>query len=132
MSPLNDENAKIVPVDIFRAKALIKASQEAISTIKAIPLNVHTNKTILRELYEGLRQYCEALGYLKGYKFRSHEVITTFLTTELQETTIAQEFDRYRKLRNGINYYGHDIAQETVQDALKRIPKLIEELKKYE
>ena len=41
------------------------------------------------------------------------------------------KFDRYRRLRNGINYYGEDIDIETVKEAIIEIPKLIKELEKF-
>ena len=115
----------------IRASSLFKSSVQAIETAKFIQLNPNTLKSILRELYEGLREYCEAIGYLKGYKFLDHESITYFLRDILKEISISKKFDRYRKLRNGINYYGEDIDIETVKEAIIEIPKLVKELKKY-
>lgn len=96
---------KIMPHKI-RASSLFKSSIQAIETAKIIQLNSNTLKSILRELYEGLREYCEAIGYSKGYKFQDHESITYFLRDVLKEQSIFIKFDRYRRLRNGINYYG--------------------------
>src|SRR3989344_79379 len=115
----------------IRASSLFNSSIQAIETAKFIQLNNNALKSILRELYEGLREYCEAIGYLKGYKFLDHESITYFLRDFLKEQSISIRFDRYRKLRNGINYYGEDIDIETVKEELIEIPKLIKELEKY-
>jgi len=114
-----------------RASSLFSSSIQAIETAKVIQLNTDTSKSILRELYEGLREYCEAIGYLKGYKFLDHESITYFLRDILKEQSVSIKFDRYRKLRNGINYYGEDIDIETVKEAIIEIPRLIKELEKY-
>lgn len=122
---------KKIPKQTERAKSLLKSSQQAIATAKEIQLKESTLKTIFRELYEGFREYCEAIGYFKGYKFLSHETITYFLDEILEEKEISLKFDRYRKLRNKINYYGENISQETVKEALFGIPKLIDSLKKY-
>ena len=121
---------KEVPKDILRAKSLIKSSEQALNTARIIPVKEETLKTIFRELYESLRQYCEALGYSKGYKFFNHESITPFLNEILEEKEISLKFDRYRKLRNGINYYGNSIEISTVKEALREIPLLIGKLKK--
>ena len=121
---------KIVP-NKLRASSLFKSSIQAIETAKIIKLNPNALKSILRELYEGLREYCEGIGYLKGYKFLDHESITYFLKDILKEENISKKFDRYRKLRNGINYYGEDIDIETIKGAIIEIPKLIKELEKY-
>lgn len=122
---------KKVPVDLIRAKSLIKSSEQALATAKIIPFKEETYKTILRELYESLRQYCEAIGYVKGYKFLNHESITCFLDEIIKEKQLSIKFDKYRKLRNGINYYGNTIDIETVKEALVEIPLLIYKLKKH-
>ena len=122
---------KKLPVDKFRAESLIKSAEQAVETAKSILLDENSAKTILRELYEGFREHFEAIGYLKGFKFFSHEVITCFIEEILKDKIIAGKFDRYRKIRNGINYYGKNVDLETVREALKEIPKLIKELQKF-
>ena len=128
---LADGKAKKVMPNNIRASSLFKSSIQAIETAKVIKLNQNTLKSILRELYEGLREYCEAIGYLKGYKFLDHESIGYFLRDVLKEQSVSMKFDRYRKLRNGINYYGEDINIETVKEAVIEIPKLVKELEKF-
>jgi len=114
-----------------RAKNILTSSKQAIETAKIIPFRKQTLKTIFRELYEGLREYCEAIGYLKGYKFLDHESISYFITEILREETLANQFDRYRKLRNKINYYGEEINAETVQEAITQIPPIIHQLEAF-
>jgi hypothetical protein len=128
---LNLGKVKKVVVNNSRALSLIKSSSQAIESAKIIPLNLNTAKSVLRELYEGLREYCEAIGYFEGYKFLDHESITYFLRDVLKEDSLSAKFDRYRKLRNGINYYGDDINIVTVKDALYEIPLLLKELRKF-
>jgi len=123
--------AKKVMPNSIRASSLFKSSIQAIETAKVIQLNPNSSKSILRELYEGLREYCEAIGYLKGYKFLDHESIGYFLRDILKEQSAFIKFDRYRKLRNGINYYGEDINIETVKEAIIEIPELVKKLEKY-
>jgi hypothetical protein len=128
---LNSGKAKKVLPNKIRASSLFKSSIQAVETAKEIPLTVKTSKTILREFYEGMREYCEAIGYLRGYKFLDHESIGFFLRDILKEQSLFKKFDRYRKLRNGINYYGDDIDVETVKEAVSEIPILVKELEKY-
>ncbi|MEK6901192.1 MAG: hypothetical protein AABX37_02520 [Nanoarchaeota archaeon] len=130
-SSLEQGYVKQIPPDTIRAKSLLHSSGQAISSALKIKVETDTLKTIIRELYEGLRQCCEAIGYQKGYKFSSHEAITYFLEEVLREESIASRFDRYRKIRNGINYYGDDISPETVWEAKNEVPTLIERLKKH-
>ncbi|MBN2052945.1 hypothetical protein JW756_05555 [Candidatus Woesearchaeota archaeon] len=124
-------DARKVPVDILRAKNITLSSKQAIATAKTIILTKESAKSIFRELYEGLREYCDALGYIKGYKFQTHECIAFFIREILKEEVLANKFDRYRKLRNGINYYGETIEEETVKEALKEIPELVRKLEKH-
>lgn len=128
---LREEKTKKVIPNKIRASSLFKSSAQAIETAKVIPLNVDSAKTILRELYEGIREYCEAIGFLRGYKFLDHESIGYFLRDILKEQLIYKKFDRYRKLRNGINYYGDDVDIKTVKEAITEIPILIRGLRKY-
>ena len=126
-----DGYTRIIPSDRLRAKSLTKAATQALYSAQKLAIETETLKTILRELYEALRQYCEAIGYIQGYKFTSHEVISIFLEEVLKEQKLATRFDRYRKLRNGINYYGDDISEVTIREALKDIPEMIKQLEKY-
>ena len=128
---LIDGKAKKVLPNRIRAESLFKSGVQAIETAKVIQVNSGTVKSILRELYEGLREYCEAIGYVKGYKFLDHESIGYFLRDVLHEQSVFMKFDRYRKLRNGINYYGEDIDIETVKEAIIEIPELVKKLEKY-
>ncbi len=128
---MHDGYAVEVERDHLRAQSLIKSAKDALLTVKEISLKERNFKSIVRELYEALRQYCEAIGYLEGYKFNSHEAVTYFLNDLLKEEKLSFAFDRYRKLRNGINYYGRDVAEETVKKALIEIPEMVRKLESY-
>src|SRR3989344_7835327 len=123
--------ASRIAVNKIRAKSLVIASKEAIQTAKEIPIKDEKLKSIIRELYEGLRQFCEAIGYTKGFKFNNHEVIADFLKDELKEPSLALKFDKYRRIRNGVNYYGDAIPVESVKEALNEIPTMIKTLEKH-
>ena len=128
---LHDGKAKKVIPNKIRASSLFKSSIQAIETARIIRINQNALKSILRELYEGRREYCEAIGYLKGYKFLDHESIGYFLKDILKEQSLSMKFDRYRRLRNGINYYGEDVDIETIKEALTDIPEIVKRLEKY-
>lgn len=125
---LNEGRVFKVVINKLRADSLFKSSAQCVDSSKLLPLNDTTSKSILRELYEGLRQHCEGLGYLKGFKFSDHESIVCFIRDILKNDVVSLRFDRYRRLRNGINYYGDDDL-ETVKEAVVEIPDLIKKLK---
>lgn len=128
---LRKRKAKKVLVDKIRAKSLIKSSIIDIKNALNISLNEDALRTIFRELYEGVREYIEAIGFLNGYKFLDHESITYFLKEILNEESISIKFNRYRKIRNRINYYGESISIETVKEAIYSIQEIVKYLNKY-
>lgn len=81
--------------------------------------------------------------YAKNIRIRINFVILTLklvqiLVCELirlkekNEIIFANRFDRLRKLRNGINYYGKPVSQKVAEEALKEIKEMIKKLsKKY-
>ncbi|HVY01600.1 MAG TPA: hypothetical protein VHA12_02445 [Candidatus Nanoarchaeia archaeon] len=122
---------KRIDINKIKAKSLSEMGLQAIETARTIEFEERHFVSIMRELYEGLRQYCEAIGYFKGYKFDNHEEVGLFLRKELKEESVSIKFDRYRILRNKMNYDGLGVNKETVKEALEEIPKLVEILSKY-
>ena len=122
---------ELVPSDPSRAKSIYASSKNALQTALEIELKPYTSKTVFRELYESLRELCESIGYSKGYKFSSHQSITYFIADYLNEPSLSRKFDRYRKLRNGINYYGRSLPEETLVNARTEIPKIYQQLEQH-
>lgn len=121
---------KVKP-DISRARGLLLASGSTMRVAIKIPIDDSSAGVVLRELYEGLRQFCEAIGYQHGYAFESHDAIIPFLKEVLKEERAASVLDRYRKARNGLNYYGDPISPETAREAAGDLPEQIKILEKH-
>lgn len=128
---IRKETARKAVVDKELAKSLLKMSQRRISFISTVKLSDLNAPIILSESYEALREVCEAVLAVKGYKVYSHECITAFLKEVLQDDLIAAGFDRYRKIRNSINYYGNIVTKEETLKGLKDINELVEKLEKH-
>ena len=114
--------------DIQLAKALIKMSHDHIETMKLIELTDRTASIIMSDYYEALREIIEAICSIKGYKVYSHEAFTYFLK-ESGEDLIGDKFDRFRKIRNSIHYYGKQIDKESVKANKIEVEKIIDYLK---
>ncbi len=110
-------------------KSLLEMSANKIKVISSLPLNETTASVVLVEYYEALREVAEAIASKNGFKVYSHECLTSMLQYLVREEIIAQKFDRFRKLRNGINYYGKPASLEEARRAVKEIPSVIDELK---
>jgi len=111
--------------DIQRAKALIKMSEGDLKLVNKLE---NFPSIAFRTIYEALRQILEAMCLVNGYKVYSHEAYTYYLKS-LGEENIAEKFERYRKLRNGINYYGKDVPKEVAINAKKDIEQICKRLK---
>ncbi|MAG47468.1 hypothetical protein CL617_02585 [archaeon] len=115
--------------DIQLAKSLIDTADSDLIFFKKIEINKISARKVMTNYYDILRSILEATAALEGYKIYSHEAFTYFLI-EKNETLISQKFDRFRKIRNGINYYGKNISPEETKENIVEIVKLINVLKK--
>jgi len=109
--------------DPEKAKALIKMSENNIKAADAVELTETTASPVFSLLYESFRELVEAMCLLEGYKVYSHEALTAYLEN-IHEDKIAAVFDRYRKLRNGVNYYGKPVSISVTLEAKKGIAQL--------
>lgn len=114
--------------DIQLARSLISMSDKKIATMQKLEINDTTASTIMSNIYEALREIVESIAAKDGYKVYSHEAYTYYLK-EKGEAVIAEKFDRYRKIRNGIHYYGKDIESLSVVSGTDDILKAISTLK---
>lgn len=116
--------AKQVSIDQPLIHSLISASQKKTLSEQTLTLNDTTAASKISLAYDALREVLEALSASKGYKIYNHEAYTAFLQEVLKESTLAEEFDSYRKLRNAINYYGKEITAEEAKSTLDGLRKL--------
>jgi hypothetical protein len=117
--------------DPQKCKALVSMSSNNLEIVKDINLSEKSASIILSSSYESLRQVLEAIALLEGYKVFSHEAFAAYLKT-LNEESTSEKFDRLRKLRNGVNYYGKSISVDVARQALIDAEDMIEYLvKKY-
>jgi len=117
-----------IPPNNARAKSLHEMSLQTLKVMLGLSITKENASMVFRELYECLRQDIEAVGYRKGLKFENHESLKVFLEEVLSNKLMATDFDRYRKIRNGINYYGDKVSVETAAQAAKDIPTYLKEL----
>jgi len=73
-----------------------------------------------------LRVYCVIKW---GYKIYFHEAIGLFLREILKEDVIFAKFDKFRIMRNGINYYGNTISLNEALQYIEDIKQIIDKMK---
>jgi hypothetical protein len=113
--------------DTNLAKSLFTTAENDLKFLENLELNEFSTRKIVGNYYDTLRSILEAIAVLDGYKIYSHEAFTFYLK-ERGEDVISIKFERFRKIRNGINYYGQIVSvEEAVEliDEMKRIIKML-------
>lgn len=111
------------------ARSIVKNSELDLKFLEKLEVNIYSARKIMCNYYDVLRSILEAVSILDRYKIYSHEAFRSFLKIK-NENLAAVKFDRFRKIRNKINYYGASIRPEETEENIKEITKLIEYLKK--
>ncbi len=81
-------------------------------------------------LYDALRGYLEVLALENGYKIYNHECYSAFLKEIMKLPEEAVMFDKLRKIRNNLNYYGRRISHEEAQSIIRDLSLLIDKFKR--
>lgn len=115
--------------DIALAKSLMEMSATGLTFISKVAITEQNASPVLVNYYEALREICEAICAKEGYKVYSHEAFTDFLKEKLGEERIAETFDRLRRLRNGVNYYGDQVSAAEALAAANDAKRIVNELK---
>lgn len=110
------------------SKAAFKGSLERFELYKNMLRKIKP-KYVLENVYEAMREAADSILYLDGYKSYSHEASIVYLLKKgFNEQEIIQ-FDRFRKIRNGIKYYGSDCDESDAEAAISLAEKIINKIK---
>ncbi len=113
--------------DISLAKSLLNYSVKDRELFDAIPVTELSARKLVSNYYDILRSILEAISILNGYKIYSHEALTYYLKL-IEEDAISIKFDRLRKIRNKINYYGEEIKASEAREYIVEIKELADML----
>ena len=121
---------KDVSPDNDLAISLLKSSQKKSETASRIGLDDVTAASKITLYYDSLREILEAVAIRKGFKIYNHDCYCAFLKEILREEELGELFDKARKIRNSINYYGKDIKSKEAEEIIQDIIMLIEKTKR--
>lgn len=121
---IDEGQARRATKDILLAKSLLNTAKKDIKFLEDLKISEDSSRKIMTNYYDVLRSVLEAISAIEGYKIYSHEAFTYFLK-EKGEDVISIKFDRFRKIRNGINYYGKDISAVETRENVEEIKKII-------
>ena len=120
--------------DIERAIKLIKDGEKRIHDIELIDIN-KVPKFVFENVYDAIRDFCDALLAKDGFKSYSHEASISYLKKYALDDSVVLALDRFRYKRNGSKYYGQIISEEEAKEIFefyKKIKNKIEEILKSE
>lgn len=113
--------------DVKEDNNLLKSSRKIakikIESADILPDNLYIGKITL--LYDALRESLECIALEKGYKIYNHECYNAFIKEILGMSKEGDLFDRLRRIRNGINYYGEMVLEENSKQIIADLKKLI-------
>jgi|SRR3989344_402167 len=126
---INDGKVRKATPDRFMAESIIKNTFEDLKFLEQTKLTEFSKRKVVSNYYDSLRSLLEAISLLKGYKIYSHEAFTYFLKEELNQNLLSLKFDRFRKIRNGLNYYGKSIQLNEAKEIIEELKRAINEIK---
>lgn len=120
---------KPIKVDHNLLDSLVKSSSKKFQSQKRLDLDDTTAGSKISLTYDALRELLEALAISKGYKIYNHECYTAFLKEIMKESSLGDNFDKFRRIRNDINYYGKDVSSDDSRQVIEDMTAFIETLK---
>jgi len=115
---------RVASKDESLAKSLIQSAKKDAEFLGSLEINEQSSRKLMTNYYDVLRSILEAIAAIKGYKIYSHEAFAYFLE-EKNEKVLSIKFDRFRKIRNSINYYGENISIEETKENIEEIKSMI-------
>lgn len=110
--------------------SLMKCSEDKSFSASLLEFNEKTYPSIIILYYDSLRELLEALAVKNRYKIYNHECYVYFLKEILREEEFSKIYDRLRKIRNSLVYYGQNLLLEETRIIIKDIKLLIKRCKK--
>lgn len=110
------------------SNATLKESFDRLDLTKSL-VNTAKPKYVLENAYEAMREAADSILYKEGFKSFSHEASIIYLLRKGFTNDEINAFDRFRKIRNGIKYYGGDCDKEDADDAFSLAKKIVSKIK---
>jgi hypothetical protein len=100
-----------------------------LNIINKINLDNENGFFFITNYYDIILEVMHSLMFKKGYNVLDHLSIGYYIKDILKNQEIFELFNKYRKIRNNIIYYGKSIDTETSKQAIKDLQELYEFVK---
>jgi len=114
-------------IDRELVRSLIEMSKIKEDSVNNAQVNETNISAYVSMAYDSLRETFEALCILKGYKVTSHICLGELLKNLVSDFDF-NNFDRFRYIRNGINYYGAKVDYKQGKEIITKMFNLKSEI----
>ncbi|MFA4887642.1 MAG: hypothetical protein WC595_05495 [Candidatus Nanoarchaeia archaeon] len=116
---------KMTP-DYQQANSLFSNAKKRYEDLKSLPLNEENAPFRFESAYEVIREAIQSFLSVEGYKPYSHEAIFAFaLEQKLLDQFQSYQMDRYREIRNDINYRGERATIEEAKEIILFVKNIL-------
>ena len=116
---LSNYSAISTTPDLHKAKALMDTADSRTEAMSKIPTNSGYLSIVFENYYSSSMEYVQALAIVHGLKITNHVCLGYFLRDVLTKKKLFRIFDKCRRDRNSIVYYGkqlpHDIPRLRIE-----------------
>lgn len=117
--------------DPAEARSLFFQAKDRMADLFNLPLTEINASFRFEDAYEVLREALQAFLSIEGYKSYSHEAIFSFAQEkEIVLERKIQQADRYREIRNDINYRGKKVTLEEAKEIIDFMKQILPPLEK--
>ena len=115
--------------DPAEGASLLRQAKERLAGLQRLPLDETSASFRFESAYEALREALQAFLAKAGYKQYSHEAVIAFAAEKrlLPEGNIMTA-DRYREIRNDINYRGKKVTRSEAEEIIAFVTRVVPEL----
>ncbi len=118
-------------IELAEARSLIRQAKERLTDLGDLPLTERNAAFRFEDGYEILREALQAFLALEGYKPYSHEAVFAFaLERRFLSEAEFHKVDRYREIRNDINYRGKIVTVEETEELISLVRTIFPKLEK--
>lgn len=127
---VREGKVKAISPDPALARSLMSQAEDRLSDLSGLHITEKNASFRFEQAYECLREAIQAFMAIDGYKPYSHEAVFAYAyVNKLLSEAESMAADRYREIRNDINYKGQKTAKEEAEEILAFIKKALSQLK---
>ncbi len=111
------------------ARSLFVQSKERLADLQSLPIEERNAQFRFEDAYEVLREALQSFLALEGYKAYSHEAVFSFAYEKrIMSELDVMKADRYREIRNDINYRGKKVGVDETKEIISFVKKVLPDI----